>query len=143
MRPHARLVLLSVGLGAFGAACGPPAGALVTQCTDEPMAIGSPWNCRISAERLTDEQTAAFTFGTPWTRVEVTADLVSASGSATVRIDSLPGQTWTMAPGAPAKIAVTAPFDRGLKGILLRVTPRGGPVAGITGTLRYKGLPSE
>lgn len=142
MRHRARSALLIVGLVALCSACGPPAGALVTQCSDEPMAVGSPWNCRITAERLTDEQTAAFKFDTPWSRVEVVAELVSTSGTAVVRIDSLAGRTWTIAPGAPAKIEVTAPFDRGLKGILLRVTPQGGPVDGVTGTLRYTGLPS-
>lgn len=137
-------VLLAVMVGsALASACGPPAGALVTQCTPEMLAIGDPSSCRLSAGQLTDEQTASFTFGTAWTRVDVTAEIASARGTATIRIDSLAGQTWTVAPGAPAKIAVTAPFDRGLKGILLRVTPQGGAVDGLSGTLRYKGLPSE
>lgn len=124
-------------------ACGPPDGALVTQCTKEMMAVGDPSTCQVSAVHLTDEQTASFRFDIDWSRVEVTAELSSTGGTGTVRIDSLTGQSWTVAPGAPATIKVIAPFDRGLKGIVLRVTPRGGPVDGLAGTLRYKGLPSE
>lgn len=135
----AAVMSVCVGL----AACGAPAGALVTRCVTEALAIGDPANCQVSAERLVEPQAASFTFATAWSRVEITAELRVASGAATVAIDTLPERTWPLRPGTTTTIRVTVPFDRGLSGVMLRVRPDGGAVEGLDGTLRYRGLPAE
>lgn len=130
------------GLGVLTAAlaaCGPPADALVTRCTNEPLGLRDPWACAVSSERLDVERTAAFHLNPYWPRVDVTADLATAAGSATVTIDQLPGQSWTLAPATPLHLALTVPFDRGLKGFLLRVRPTAGPLERVTGTVHYQG----
>lgn len=134
------------GLGVLTAAlaaCGPPADALVTRCTNEPLGLRDPWACAVSSERLDVEQTAAFHLNPYWPRVDVTADLATAAGSATVTIDQLPGQSWTLAPATPLHLALTVPFDRGLKGFLLRVRPTAGPLERVTGTVHYQGRESD
>lgn len=143
MTLHGMALVTLAAVAGIGVACGPPAGALVTQCTAEMLAIGEPSMCQVTAAHLTDEQTASFRFDTPWSRVEVHAELTSTAGTATVTIDQLPGRSWTAGPGTPATVDVVAPFDRGLKGVMLRVRPASAPVDGLTGTLRYKGLPAE
>lgn len=134
------------GLGmltAVVAACGPPAGALVTRCANEPLGLRDPWACAVSSERMDVERTAAFQLNPYWPRVDVTADFATTAGTATVTIDQLPGQSWTLAPAAPLHLALTVPFDRGLKGFMLRVQPTAGPLEHLTGTVHYQGRASD
>ena len=134
------------GLGlltAAVAACGPPAGALVTQCTNEPLGLRDPWACAVSSERMDVERTAAFHLNPYWPRVDVTADLATTAGTAVVTIDQLPGRSWTLGPSAPLHLALTVPFDRGLKGFMLRVQPAAGPLERLTGTVHYQGRESR
>jgi len=130
-------------LTAVMAACGPPAGALVTRCTNEPLGLRDPWACAVSSERMEAEQTAAFQLNPYWPRVDVTADLATAAGTATVTIDQVPNQSWTLTPAAPLHLALTVPFDRELKGFLLRVHPVSGPLERLTGTVHYQGRESS
>jgi|694.fasta_scaffold109132_3 hypothetical protein len=77
------------GLGmltAAVAACGPPAGALVTQCTNEPLGLRAPRACAVSSERMDAERMAAFQLNPYWPWVDVTADPSTTSGTATVTI---------------------------------------------------------
>lgn len=139
--------IVGVGTGAVVAmlvtACGPPPEALVTRCTNRPLETGDAHGCEVSAGRLDEEQTASFRLTPGYSRVDVTFDLLVAAGRATVAFDSLPGRTWTVGPGAPARAAVVVPLDRGLGGVLLRVRPEGGAVERLTGALAYRGLAAE
>ena len=67
--------------------------------------------------------------------MDVTADLSTTSGAAMVTIDQLTGQAWTLAPATPPHLALTVPFDRGLRGFMLRVQPTAGPLERPTGTV--------
>ena len=111
--------------------------------TNEPLGLRDPWACAVSSERMDVERTAAFHLNPYWPRVDVTADLATTAGTAVVTIDQLPGQSWTLGPSAPLHLALTVPFDRGLKGFMLRVQPAAGPLERLSGTVHYQGRESR
>ena len=119
------------------AACAPD-NIATARCRSIMLAIGDPWTCTVSGERV--EQASAVYFDTESRNRVAQVKIALRVAKGTLRVDyhDVEGdKRLTVTPDRPASLEMRTYLQPERREFFLKFQPLGGPVEGLTGTVDY------
>ncbi len=108
------------------------------RCTNELLALGDPWSCTLSADRLDGPSSPMFTTESSNLLAEVQLAFTVKEGALTLGWKEAGGpRTASVTPDAPLSLEVKVPLRKASRSFVLDLTPQPA-VVGLEGTVTYK-----
>ena len=110
-----------------------------SSCTSEMLAIGDPWNCTVTGDRVGRKSWLEFDTESRNHVAKVSIALKVTKGRLRIGYHDLTGHRQvTVTPETPFSIEMETRLNRERRSFTLSVEPIGGVVEGLRGTVRYR-----
>lgn len=128
---------LAAALLLLAAACAPK-NLPKCRCESEMLALGDPWSCRLSAERIDGPSSLEFSTESSNLVADVQLAFTVAEGALTLGwVEAAGGRSAVVTPNAPLSLSVKVPMRKPSRSFTLSFAPEG-VVTGLAGTVNYK-----